>query len=332
MIPHTLTPALDYIDPGTGSMLFALLIGLVGVAQFGLKGLLIKAKFRLSGGRDEGHAADALPLVIFSDHKRYWKNFDPVCRELDRRGIDVTYLTASPDDPVLDGPYPHIHGEFIGEGNRAFARMNLLNATMVLATTPGLQVYQWKRSKGVTWYTHMQHGANEMTTYRMFGLDYYDALLVSGQYQIDDTRALEALRELPAKEMELVGIPYFDDIVDNMEGTAARLKLFNVHEIPGEAYEVVHLIDEACACVQTMFDALPEYKTNKTVTEQAVKILDFEDQGDTYYRRGLGNLFIEGADPIHVVKWKSLFDSLERCMDSCKDLANSVLGVVMENA
>ena len=216
MIPHTLTPALDYIDPGTGSMLFALLIGLVGVAQFGLKGLLIKAKFRLSGGRDEGHAADALPLVIFSDHKRYWKNFDPVCRELDRRGIDVTYLTASPDDPVLDGPYPHIHGEFIGEGNRAFARMNLLNATMVLATTPGLQVYQWKRSKGVTWYTHMQHGANEMTTYRMFGLDYYDALLVSGQYQIDDTRALEALRELPAKEMELVGIPYFDDIVDRV--------------------------------------------------------------------------------------------------------------------
>jgi hypothetical protein len=138
MIPHTLTPALDYIDPGTGSMLFALLIGLVGVAQFGLKGLLIKAKFRLSGGRDEGHAADALPLVIFSDHKRYWKNFDPVCRELDRRGIDVTYLTASPDDPVLEGPYPHVHGEFIGEGNRAFARMNLLNATMVLATTPGL--------------------------------------------------------------------------------------------------------------------------------------------------------------------------------------------------
>lgn len=124
----------------------------------------------------------------------------------------------------------------------------------------------------------------------------------------------------------------FDDIVDNMEGTAARLKLFNVHAIPGEAYEVVHLIDEACACVQTMFDALPEYKTNKTVTEQAVRILDLEDQGDTYYRRGLGNLFIEGADPIHVVKWKSLFDSLERCMDSCKDLANSVLGVVMENA
>lgn len=137
----------------------------------------------------------------------------------------------------------------------------------------------------------------------------------------------------PFERADMVEMAHdLDDIVDGMEGVSARLRLFNVHAIPGEAYEVVHLIDTACACVQNMLDRLSSYKTDKTITEQAVKILELEDQGDTYYRRGLSNLFEDEAEPIHVIKWKSLFDSLENTMDSCKALANAVLGVVMENA
>ncbi|HAU51208.1 MAG TPA: CDP-glycerol--glycerophosphate glycerophosphotransferase, partial [Clostridiales bacterium] len=40
-----------YIDPGTGSMLFAILIGLLGVARFAFKGLWVKIRFLLSGGK-----------------------------------------------------------------------------------------------------------------------------------------------------------------------------------------------------------------------------------------------------------------------------------------
>ena len=70
-------------------------------------------------------------------------------REFDQRGVDVTYMTASSDDPALSCEYPHIHGEFIGEGNKAFAKLNFLKAKLLLSTTPGLDVYQWKRSKDV---------------------------------------------------------------------------------------------------------------------------------------------------------------------------------------
>ena len=40
-----------YIDPGTGSMLFAILIGAIGVARFVLKGIFVKLKFLFTGGR-----------------------------------------------------------------------------------------------------------------------------------------------------------------------------------------------------------------------------------------------------------------------------------------
>ncbi|MBP5223961.1 MAG: CDP-glycerol glycerophosphotransferase family protein, partial [Lachnospiraceae bacterium] len=97
-------------------------------------------------------------------------------------------------------------------GNRMFGRLNSLNAVIVLSTTPGLEVYQWKRAPKVQWYVHIPHAASEICLYRMFGIDYYDAVLLSGQYQADDIRALEALRDLPAKELEFIGIPYMDEM------------------------------------------------------------------------------------------------------------------------
>jgi len=199
-----------YIDPGTGSMLFAILIGVFGVLRFACKGVFIKLKFLFSGGKKTDAVDDTIPLAIFADDKRYWKIFEPVICELDRRGFGVTYLTASPDDPALQSNIKSMKCEFIGDGNRAFGKMNFLKATMVLSTTPGLDVYQWKRSKDVQWYVHMMHGMSEIAAYHMFGIDFYDALMLSGAYQERDVRNLERIRGLPKKEIELIGIPYMD--------------------------------------------------------------------------------------------------------------------------
>lgn len=206
-----------YIDPGTGSMLFAILIGIIGAANYLLKDWIVKIRFLLSGGRQKADEnAEKIPIVIFSDDKRYWNVFEPLCREFDKRGVNIVYMTASPEDPALENPYKHIKGEFIGENNKAFAKLNFLNATMVLSTTPGLDVYQWKRSKKVTYYVHMLHAANEIAGYRMFGTDYYDALMLSGEYQVRDVRYLESIRNLPAKEIVKIGIPYLDEMYDRL--------------------------------------------------------------------------------------------------------------------
>ena len=202
-----------YIDPGTGSMLFTILIGILGALRYVFKSWFVKLRFFLSGGRKTKDDRDKLPLVIFSEGKQYWNIFNPVCRELEERGIEAVYMTASEEDPALKNEYKHIKTEFIGTGNKAFAKLNFLNADIVLATTPGLDVYQWKRSREVKSYVHMFHAAGDVTLYRMFGVDYYDALLISGDYQEKQIRDLEGLRNLPAKEIVKVGIPYMDEML-----------------------------------------------------------------------------------------------------------------------
>ena len=52
--------------------------------------------------------------------------------------------------------------------------------------------------------------------YRMFGIDYYDAVLLSGEYQVGQIRALEQLRGLPEKELVKIGIPYMDEMAERL--------------------------------------------------------------------------------------------------------------------
>lgn len=205
-----------YIDPGTGSMLFTILLGVIGAGIYSLRMLFIKLKFMISGGKVEVDQ-NKIPFVIYSDDKRYWNVFEPVCREMNKRGKDIVYLTSSQDDPVFQCGYEHVEAKYIGEDNKAFAHLNFLNAYILLATTPGLEVYQWKRSKGVDCYIHMFHAPNDVTLYRMFGIDYYDSILVSGAYQEKDIRSLEQMRNLPAKDIHTIGIPYMDVMADRLK-------------------------------------------------------------------------------------------------------------------
>lgn len=209
-------PIFLYIDPSTGSMLFAILIGIFSAAVYMVKTWFVKLRFKFTSGGKVEDMDQKIPIAIFADDKRYWTVFKPVCEEFEKRGIDIVYMTASPDDPALNNEFSHIKAEFIGEGNRAFARLNFMKAKILIATTPGLDVYQWKRSKDVDYYIHMLHACDGVLSYRMFGLDYYDAVLVSGQTHIDDLRKIEKLRGLPQKDACIVGIPFMDKMAERL--------------------------------------------------------------------------------------------------------------------
>ncbi|MDR2468609.1 MAG: CDP-glycerol glycerophosphotransferase family protein, partial [Spirochaetaceae bacterium] len=198
-----------YIDPGTGSALFSITIGLAATLYFVMRALFIKAKVLFFRSGSAGKAQTA--FVIYAEDKRYWSLFKSVVDEFEARGIGLLYLTSSPDDPVFNTAYTHIKSELLKKGNKGFARLNFLSADFVLTTTPGLDVYQWKRSKGVRHYSHVIHGVTDALTYRMFGLDYFDSVLMTGAYQAEDIRRLEKMRSLPQKELVTVGCSYLDE-------------------------------------------------------------------------------------------------------------------------
>ncbi len=212
---------LSYIDPGTGSMLLTVILGVVTAAVFVVRGLFLKFKVRLQGGKIEEDKSK-MPFVIFSDHKRYWNIFERICDGFEERGLECHYMTASCDDPALSKEYKFVKCEFIGEGNKCFARLNMMKAYICLSTTPGLDVLQWKRSKDVSFYVHIYHSIDDSRIYRMFALDYYDSVLTTGKIQIPTLRKLEEMRNTPVKEIEIAGCTYMDLLYERAKGLVKK--------------------------------------------------------------------------------------------------------------
>ncbi len=215
-----MTTSFLYIDPGTGSMLLSLIIGLATAAVFGIRALAVKLLFIFSGGKTNKIQQTKIPYLIFSDHKRYWNVFKPICDEFEKRKINLVYYTLSPDDPVLNEKYEFVRGEFIGEGNKGIARMNMVNAGIVIATTPQLDVIQWKRSKTVDCYVHIPHTVDDLAGYRMFGLDYYDAVLTTGvNQQVFIKKVEDARQNIKKKELFSVGSLTLDNLKKKYDTT-----------------------------------------------------------------------------------------------------------------
>ena len=209
-----------YIDPSTGSMFFALILGLVSAAFFGFRLFMMKVGSGFGVNADEIQNKKRLDYVIFSDNKRYFNVFEPICDEFEKRGIEVSYFTMSEDDPALNKKYNYVKCEYIGSGNIGFAKLNFLNAKICLSTTPGLDVYQWKRSKNCPYYVHIAHSAGlNRGAYRMFGTDYYDAILAASEHSFDYVRELETKRNLPHKEIVTVGSTYLDTMMERYNNT-----------------------------------------------------------------------------------------------------------------
>lgn len=210
-----------YIDPGTGSMLFSILIGALATVYFISRAAWIKIKFLFTGKKGNIDKS-SYRFVIYNEDIRYWNVFKPVLDAFENHETEVTYFTSCKEDPVFNAEYKFVFSQYIGEENTAFAKLNFLSADVVLMTTPGLDVYQLKRSRNVKHYAHLEHSVGDATMYRMFGLDYFDSILVTGMYKEKDVRWLEEHRNINRKEIVSVGCTYLDEFKKRIEKIPAE--------------------------------------------------------------------------------------------------------------
>lgn len=203
-----------YLDPGTGSMLLSVLIGLTSSAYFlirKLPGMIRAAFFKLNGKKDD---LKDNSIVFYAESAAYWSTFKPVLEALAKKETRVTYLTSDEKDPVFkSGLDKWVHAKFIGKGQTAYTALGFLEADVFVLTTPGVDVLQIRRSAGVKKYVHIVHAAGDIHTYKFYSFDYYDAFYCSGPAQAKSLRALENLRKTPAKDLPLLGCPYFDGML-----------------------------------------------------------------------------------------------------------------------
>jgi uncharacterized protein Yka (UPF0111/DUF47 family) len=81
--------------------------------------------------------------------------------------------------------------------------------------------------------------------------------------------------------------------------------------------------------LDTVMDAIDH--TKKPVNPHAVEINRLENEADRVYQEAVRTLFEGETDAIMIIKWKEVYDNLERITDCCEDVANVIEGVVVKH-
>lgn len=121
-----------------------------------------------------------------------------------------------------------------------------------------------------------------------------------------------------------------DDVVDYLEEASDRLGLYGVEMPTRHAVEQCAVIVRACEQLAIACDNL---KGMRGVQEALIELKNLEDEGDRLLRDALAALFRdEGIDPLIVIRWKDMYEGLERALDACETAANVIANIVVKNA
>ena len=123
-----------------------------------------------------------------------------------------------------------------------------------------------------------------------------------------------------------------DHVADGMDNVTARFDLYDIDGMRREAVQMADLTNDACKELRELFEHFENFKKDPVVREKMHTVGTLEDEGDTVSRHALANIFREHNDAVDVIKWKSLLDTMEQTVDSCKAVANVVRSVLMKNA
>jgi predicted phosphate transport protein (TIGR00153 family) len=121
-----------------------------------------------------------------------------------------------------------------------------------------------------------------------------------------------------------------DDVVDFIEEATDLLELYGIESPTKHALEQCRILVQA---VEQLNLALTRLKGMRGVQEALVELKRFEDEGDRVAHDAIAALFRDDRiDPLIVIRWKDVYEGLERAIDAAEHAANVIANIVVKNA
>lgn len=120
-----------------------------------------------------------------------------------------------------------------------------------------------------------------------------------------------------------------DNVVDLMDGTARRAKMYHIDEVRPAAIALTEVLVE---CSDTIAKGVQHIRTPAEVHKAARRVKELEEKADAIYSDAIESLFSGKPDALVVIKWKEILDNLEHAVDECEDVANVLESISLKNS
>jgi predicted phosphate transport protein (TIGR00153 family) len=122
-----------------------------------------------------------------------------------------------------------------------------------------------------------------------------------------------------------------DNVIDQIDGSARRTAIFRAEDAPHGAVVLADVIARATEQLLNAVKLLDKGKT-PVVIQACIAVKKLEEEGDFAYSEWLGRLFDEEKDPIRLIKWKEIYDTLEKTLDQAEDVANVLESIAIKHS
>jgi len=123
-----------------------------------------------------------------------------------------------------------------------------------------------------------------------------------------------------------------DDIVDNINGSAVRFKLYKLTACPPDMVKLISILDRSVRELQRGVHMMRDLRKGAQIADVLKKVNECENEADTVFEEAVAHLFEHEKDPIMVIKLKEIYVGLETATDKCEDAANVIEGLLLKNS
>lgn len=123
-----------------------------------------------------------------------------------------------------------------------------------------------------------------------------------------------------------------DEMTDTIEDVLQRVYCNNIQSIRPDALEMAAVLIRSCDEVKKLIAQLADFKHSKTLKEHIVTINTLEEEADRLFIACMHTLHTTCSDPLTIITWRELYIYLEKCVDACEHVADTVVSIVMKNS
>ena len=130
-------------------------------------------------------------------------------------------------------------------------------------------------------------------------------------------------------------IAAMDDAIDQMNGTAKAITLFELTEFEPQMRDMSGIIVEAARVTSEVVPLLRAIGDNATrILELTARLIELEGHADDIHDAGLKAMFKAAGDarPMAFIIGQEIYGHLERVVDRFEDVANEIQGLVLDHA
>lgn len=123
-----------------------------------------------------------------------------------------------------------------------------------------------------------------------------------------------------------------DSVIDLILKVSNHMKIYKITEINPKFVEEVKLIDRSVEALSNAVKGLRNLKDMKKILRYCTEVNLIEDEGDQLRNDVMAELFGDHTDAIYIMKWKDIFQTAEKVLDQCDDVAKIVESILVKQA